>query len=195
MALFRGSPSSAGRSRSSLFPGSPDPASEPRSSAPVQFKPRNDLRNPVHCECNKLAEGWTSWTERNPGRIFFRCEDYLQGRGCGFYKWEQDQTPNQKALMLLLKNRIEELENKVYGPNPSFQGANNMIATQQGMITSLTLENARLLEEKNNALAMLQQEREITKAMLLEQKEGAEKKLKMLQEEDTLAAGLNKFHL
>uniref|UniRef100_A0A803L333 GRF-type domain-containing protein n=1 Tax=Chenopodium quinoa TaxID=63459 RepID=A0A803L333_CHEQI len=42
------------------------------------------------CKCGYSASNITSWTKKNPGRIFQACQFYEQdtdSRGCDFFKW------------------------------------------------------------------------------------------------------------
>ncbi|KAK4260787.1 hypothetical protein QN277_003858 [Acacia crassicarpa] len=43
------------------------------------------------CQCGLFARLYTSWTEQNPGRRFFGCRNYRHGRGCGFFKWHDNE--------------------------------------------------------------------------------------------------------
>ncbi|KAL6907705.1 hypothetical protein ACP4OV_002744 [Aristida adscensionis] len=207
MASFHANPGSAGGSRSRALPGSldstggsrsralprsPGSAGGSRSIAPVLFRPRNDPKNPLYYYCNRLASGSTSWIDDNPGRIFYGYPDcFLPQGGCRFYKWEDDrQSANQKELMLSLRRRIQELDRQVNELKASLQEVNNQITVQENMIATMSMTNYALQEEKNNA------QREITKALLVEEKERVERKLKMLEEETiATAAGFDKFLL
>jgi len=39
------------------------------------------------CYCGIYAELKTSRTPTNPGRMFWGCQKYSSGNGCGFFRW------------------------------------------------------------------------------------------------------------
>ncbi|KAK4267181.1 hypothetical protein QN277_023997 [Acacia crassicarpa] len=40
-----------------------------------------------YCYNILLAPRWTLWSEGNPGRRFYRCRNYYQDGGCGYFEW------------------------------------------------------------------------------------------------------------
>nr|XP_027102658.1 uncharacterized protein LOC113723898 [Coffea arabica] len=69
---------------------------------------------PVTCHCGKASKLRTSWTDENPGRRFFCCENYGEGNGCGFFLWyDKPMCEQSKWLIpsLLRRVRMQEAEN------------------------------------------------------------------------------------
>ncbi|KAL3519726.1 hypothetical protein ACH5RR_017875 [Cinchona calisaya] len=69
---------------------------------------------PVICHCGKASKFRTSWTDENPGRRFFCCENYEESNGCGFLLWYDKPMCEQSTWVIprLLRNvRMQEAEN------------------------------------------------------------------------------------
>ncbi|XP_055960057.1 uncharacterized protein At4g04775-like [Mercurialis annua] len=67
--------------------------------------PAGEIRN---CKCGKKARVLLSWSEKNPGRRFFRCE----GNQCSYFHWyDEEYSQHIKAMLNKLK-RGETARNK-----------------------------------------------------------------------------------
>ncbi|GAB4839172.1 hypothetical protein Ancab_039879 [Ancistrocladus abbreviatus] len=70
-----------------------------------------------YCFCEVPAQLKVSWTEENPGRVFYACAKYNakshQG-GCNYSKWATTELMDgkMKELLINMKNRKDMLEMK-----------------------------------------------------------------------------------
>ncbi|KAL0417369.1 UNVERIFIED_CONTAM: hypothetical protein Slati_3568800 [Sesamum latifolium] len=72
----------------------------------------------VNCKCGKEARLKCPWTNDNPGRRFFACEDYKKtkhGRnGCDFFLWEDPpMCPRAMAVIPGLLRNLREKEEHI----------------------------------------------------------------------------------
>ncbi|KAK4272908.1 hypothetical protein QN277_021400 [Acacia crassicarpa] len=66
---------------------------------------RGDVGEPrasTMCYYGMVARLYTSWTAQNLGRRFFGCRNYqpVQGRGCGFFKWHDEEMGRRAKEMI-----------------------------------------------------------------------------------------------
>ncbi|XP_050231280.1 uncharacterized protein LOC126680240 [Mercurialis annua] len=59
--------------------------------------PAGDIPN---CKCGTKARLFVSWSDKNPGRRFFRCEG---GRCSYFYWYDEEYAPHLKVMLRNLK--------------------------------------------------------------------------------------------
>ncbi|GAB4827021.1 hypothetical protein Ancab_040015 [Ancistrocladus abbreviatus] len=72
-------------------------------------------QSPPCCSCGLPCQLKTSWTEENPGKIFYRCQNFdprIRQGGCKYFKWATHEAIDGKAkeLLMSMKNKINALE-------------------------------------------------------------------------------------
>ncbi|OMO72776.1 Zinc finger, GRF-type [Corchorus olitorius] len=108
----QGSSSRSARSASRVGSLDMDAYTLIKSSYPVEWDYGGD---PIMCFCHKIAPRWTSWTNGNPGRRFYGCPKFLEGKPyCKkFHVWHDESFPDRaKEVILELKDREKLLFNE-----------------------------------------------------------------------------------
>ncbi|KAL6598200.1 hypothetical protein ACP70R_046365 [Stipagrostis hirtigluma subsp. patula] len=161
------SPSSSSGRPSQPHPGNSSPSSssarrssqssEERKPGPVNYKLWMDPQKPVYCSCERLCDSWTSWTDENPGRGFFACQNRFTREipFCKFYKWAKpDHTPAMKGLIIALRDKANKAND--------LKGENSELTKDRRELTE-SLHDARatisVLETKNKRLKLLLQDK------------------------------------
>ncbi|XP_055962459.1 uncharacterized protein LOC126657654 [Mercurialis annua] len=73
--------------------------------------PLNKMEN---CFCGRGARVFVSWTDKNPGRRFFRCAD-KQGSQCKYFSWIDDiYSEHINHLLITLKRDNSHLVEEVF---------------------------------------------------------------------------------
>ncbi|KAK4417213.1 hypothetical protein Salat_2546900 [Sesamum alatum] len=88
----------------------------------------------VSCKCGKQARLKCSWTNENPGRRFYSCEDYKKIRhgrhGCDFFLWEDPPVcPRAMVVVPGLLRNIREKEKRISSLNENIKEKDIQIAS------------------------------------------------------------------
>ncbi|KAK4270797.1 hypothetical protein QN277_019567 [Acacia crassicarpa] len=67
-----------------------------------------------YCHHNLLAPWWTSWSEGNPGRRFYGCQNYYQDGGCGLFEWHDGVFRDRENAVI--KDLLTDID-KLYDEN------------------------------------------------------------------------------
>ncbi|CAN1183366.1 hypothetical protein LINPERPRIM_LOCUS42781 [Linum perenne] len=69
---------------------------------------RFDYEPSVYCNCGLLAKRLYSWTAKNPGRRFYRCQND-RVHGCTFFRWHDPEINHQEYKEVICSLRKEVL--------------------------------------------------------------------------------------
>ncbi|CAN6362294.1 unnamed protein product [Urochloa humidicola] len=76
----------------------------PYRVGPLEYSPV------VKCRCNRKAPCWTSWSDDNPGRRYYRCPFGMRPGDCGYFVWiDREATPYERTLLCDLRDAIWKL--------------------------------------------------------------------------------------
>ena len=81
------------------------------SSSPIKYREKPLEYEPgVYCHCSAKAPRWISWSDKNPGRRYYTCENARFG-GCKFFLWHEElPTPFLCQLLLDLRDTVYNLK-------------------------------------------------------------------------------------
>ncbi|GKE70962.1 DNA-(apurinic or apyrimidinic site) lyase 2 [Tanacetum coccineum] len=69
------------------------------------------MSNPILCGCGQVARCRTSWTQRNLGRRFLGCPNYLDSLlNCNFFRWVDRPLPNRWYEDRMYENHVMAME-------------------------------------------------------------------------------------
>ncbi|XP_050222944.1 uncharacterized protein LOC126673032 [Mercurialis annua] len=112
-----------------------------------------------NCKCGVEAKVMVAWTEKNPGRRFFRCANW-KSRQCTFFSWyDEEYAPHIKHMLTTMRREKEALlreEEKLKGELFYQKYLNNRSTVLDSIameteIEQLTGNTARMIElEKEN---------------------------------------------
>ncbi|XP_050215425.1 uncharacterized protein At4g04775-like [Mercurialis annua] len=110
------------------------------------------------CKCGIDAKVMVAWTEKNPGRRFFRCPNW-RAKQCSFFSWyDEEYAPHIKHMLNSLKKQKEALqkEGEVIKGDLFYQKFLNDRCT---VLDSIAMET-EIVELKGNTLKMIEFEKE-----------------------------------
>ncbi|CAH8385206.1 unnamed protein product [Eruca vesicaria subsp. sativa] len=80
----------------------------------LSFRPSRSIGGRIMCDCWLPAKIFTSWTNKNHGRMFFGCELYKEmgNEHCKFFKWFDEGKVNGWPKIAMIEAIDESREEK-----------------------------------------------------------------------------------
>ncbi|KAG2659311.1 hypothetical protein PVAP13_1KG345500 [Panicum virgatum] len=126
-----------------------------RFTVPVSYRVGPyDYSPAVKCPCNRKAPCWTSWSDNNPGRRYYRCPSGLKPGNCGYYVWiDRQATQYERILLCDLRDAVWHLRKEKAEEEEQVQ----RIQEENGELRQMIVQLEKEKDELKNKMEVKEQ--------------------------------------